>query len=101
MTGTRRTSLLAALVACLMLVSAGCRSGGGAGAGAKGKKSGQVARSDFGKTQDGKPVDLYTLTNKNGLVAKITNYGGILTELHVPDKDGQNGNVVLGFATLD
>lgn len=32
-------------------------------------------------------MDLYTLTNRNGLVAKITNFGGHLTELHVPDQD--------------
>ena len=100
MKGTRRTGLVAALALALAFIS-GCRSGYGAGADAKGKASGRVARSDFGQTRDAKTVDLYTLTNKNGLVAKITNYGGILTELHVPDRNGQNGNVVLGFATLD
>ena len=36
-------------------------------------------------------VDLYTLTNRNGLVAKITNFGGHLTELHVPDRNGEHG----------
>ena len=41
----------------------------------------------FGKLGD-TPVQLYTLTNTNGLVARITNYGAIVTELHVPDKDG-------------
>ena len=60
-----------------------------------------VQKSTFGHTADGKAVDLYTLTNKNGLVAKITNYGAILTQLHVPDKSGHVGDVVLGFDNLD
>jgi aldose 1-epimerase len=98
MAEARRTGLV--VVATLVLALAGgCRSGNGADAG--GKASGRIVRSDFGRTKDGKSVDLYTLTNKNGLVAKITNYGGIVTELHVPDRNGTNGNVVLGFATLD
>ncbi len=45
-------------------------------------------------------VNLYTLTNRNGLRARITNYGGILVSLEVPDRDGNLGNVVLGFDTL-
>jgi aldose 1-epimerase len=49
----------------------------------------------------GKDVKLYTLTNKNGLVAKISNYGGIVTELHVPDKSGKLGDIVLGYDKLD
>jgi aldose 1-epimerase len=67
---------------------------------AKSAKAG-VTKTAFGKAKDGTPVDLYTLTNKNGVVAKITNYGGIVTELHVPDRHGQLGDVALGFTTLD
>jgi aldose 1-epimerase len=52
-------------------------------------------------TVDDTPVKLYTLTNKNGLVAKITNYGAILTELHVPDAAGTRADIVLGFENLD
>jgi aldose 1-epimerase len=98
MMGTRRigTVLLAVVLAAAAVT--GCQS---SKSGPKAKGAGNVVRSEFGKTQDGKAVDLYTLTNRHGLVAKVTNYGGILTELHVPDKSGQNGNVVLGFATLD
>ena len=47
------------------------------------------------------PVQLYTLTNIHGLVARITNYGAIVTELHVPDRDGRLADVVLGFESLD
>jgi aldose 1-epimerase len=49
---------------------------------------------------DGKEVDLYTLINKHGLIAKITNFGAILTELDVPDRKGKSGDVVLGWDTL-
>ena len=35
------------------------------------------------------------MTNRNGMIAKVTTYGGKLTELHVPDKDGKMGNVVV------
>lgn len=46
-------------------------------------------------------MQLYTLTNENGLVARITNYGAIVTELHVPDRTGRLADVVLGFERLD
>jgi aldose 1-epimerase len=45
----------------------------------------------------GTPVRLYTLKGSGGLVAKVTNYGTILTELHVPDRSGKLEDVVLGF----
>lgn len=57
--------------------------------------------SDFGPTPDGTPVKLYTLRNGRGMTVKITNYGLIVTELHVPDRAGNPGNVVLGFDNLD
>lgn len=46
---------------------------------------------------DGKPVTLFTLTNKNGLVVKVATYGGIITELQVPDRAGKLADIVLGF----
>src|SRR5437899_6531131 len=61
----------------------------------------KMQQSSFGKLADGTAVDLYTLTNSAGLVAKITNYGTIITELHVPDRQGNLGDVVLGFDNLD
>jgi len=60
-----------------------------------------VEKTEFGKLSDGTVVDMYTLTNANGLVAKIITYGAIVTELHVPDKNGTLGDVVLGFDNLD
>src|SRR5690554_2023100 len=49
---------------------------------------------------DGKQVWLYTLTNSNGMMAEITNYGGIVRRLVTPDRNGHFDNVVLGFDTL-
>ncbi|SFQ24402.1 aldose epimerase family protein [Hymenobacter arizonensis] len=51
----------------------------------------------FGKTTDGTEVQLFTLRNSSGAQATITNYGGTLTSLMVPDKDGKMGDVILGF----
>lgn len=59
-----------------------------------------VTKCPFGKLPSGRAVDLFTLTNARGLVAKITNYGTILTELHVPDRKGRLTDVVLGFDNL-
>ena len=52
-------------------------------------------------TVDSKPVYLYTLTNSNGVTAKITNYGGIIVEFQAPDKNGKQENIVLGLGSLD
>jgi len=68
---------------------------------AAGSKGGRVQKSSFGTTKDGQAVDLYTLTNANGVVAKIITYGALLTELQVPDRTGKMADVVLGFKTLD
>lgn len=46
-------------------------------------------------------MELYTLTNKTGANVKITNFGGIVVSLNVPDKSGNLADVVLGFDTLD
>ncbi len=59
----------------------------------------KIGQAKFG-TEGGKEVSLYTLTNAHGLVAKITNYGAIITELHVPDRQGKLADVVLGFDNL-
>ena len=60
----------------------------------------QVTKAPFG-TADGQSVDLYTLRNLHGVEAKITNYGGILVSLKVPDRNGKFDDVVLGFNDLD
>lgn len=60
----------------------------------------QVQRSSFGKMPDGTPVELYTLTNAKGMVAKVITYGAIMTELHAPDRDGKMADILLGFDNL-
>ncbi|HTB84871.1 MAG TPA: aldose epimerase family protein [Candidatus Sulfotelmatobacter sp.] len=62
---------------------------------------GTITKSDFGTSPDGKPVELYTLANSKGMTATIMTYGGIVTSLKVPDKDGNFGDVVLGYDNLD
>ena len=60
-----------------------------------------IKTESFGKTPDGQEVDLYTLTNPDGLRARITNYGAILVSLEVPDRDGKLADITLGYDTLD
>lgn len=60
----------------------------------------KMEKRSFGKTGDGQPIDLYILTNKKGMEAAITNYGGALVSLKVPDHNGKAGDVVLGYDNL-
>ena len=60
-----------------------------------------LKRSDFGRTREGVAVSLYTLANRNGLEARITNYGGIVVSLKAPDRAGAMADVVLGFDSLE
>ena len=65
----------------------------------KGKS--EVKKQSFGKMPDGTPVDIYTLSNANGMEARITNYGGAVVSLTAPDRNGKYADVVLGMDTLD
>ncbi len=58
-----------------------------------------ISRRPFGQ-KDGKSVFLYTLTNARGASVQITNYGGVVTSIKVPDRAGRLGDVVLGFDSL-
>jgi len=55
------------------------------------------SESSFGKLPTGQDTTLYTFTNANGIVVKVTNYGGIITAINTPDKNGKLGDIVLGF----
>jgi aldose 1-epimerase len=59
-----------------------------------------ITKGPFG-TVDGKEVNLYVLTNANGLVLKVTNYGTIVTEFHVPDRNGKLADIVAGYDNVD
>ena len=59
-----------------------------------------VVKSVFGKNAEGQEISLYTLTNGKGMKAVLTNLGAILVKLIVPDKDGKEDDLVLGFDTV-
>ncbi|MBK3517089.1 aldose epimerase family protein [Carboxylicivirga marina] len=59
----------------------------------------EVLQEVWGEVKD-KQVYLFTITNSNGMVMKVTNYGGIITSVLVPDKNGIMEDVVLGFDNL-
>lgn len=59
-----------------------------------------VSKAVFGRIKDGRPLEQVTLTNDRGMTVKLINYGGIVTDLIVPDRNGRRDNVVLGFAQL-
>lgn len=69
----------------------------------QGEKTGvkAITQQDFGKTPEGKTATLFTLVNKHGARVRLTNYGGIVTSLEVPDVNGTLGDVVLGYDNLD
>ena len=56
-----------------------------------------ITKKSFGRLADGRETDLYILTNASGASVEITNYGGILRAINVPDKNGVLDNVVLGY----
>src|SRR5687767_14742689 len=59
-----------------------------------------ITAKDWGEA-DGKKVQLFTLTNTNGVTVDITNYGGIVTSWVTPDKNGNKSSVVIGLASLE
>jgi aldose 1-epimerase len=64
------------------------------------QKSPAVSVSPFGSLPDGTKVELYTLRNRHGTEARITNYGGIITALKTRDRQGKLADIVLGFDDL-
>lgn len=75
-----------ACVACLV----GCATHGSSA------NKDDISKQPFG-TVDGKPVEIYTLKNSKGAEAKIMTYGGIVQSLKMPDRNGNYGDIVLGF----
>jgi aldose 1-epimerase len=67
---------------------------------AKATPSVTITKSAWGQMPNGTKLDLYTLKNKNGMEVRITNYGGIITHLTAPDKDGKYEDVVWGFDSI-
>jgi aldose 1-epimerase len=98
MTAARYATLTITSAAIILQVTMGAHEdqAGGAAAPARG-----VIRAAFGKTANGIPVEIYTLTNANGIELRAMTYGGIITSLKVPDRSGHIGDIVLGFDTID
>jgi aldose 1-epimerase len=88
----RTYSAIATSILTLLVLSIGCTS--------RQQESSSMNKEPFGKTPDGKEVDIYTLKNSAGMEARIMTYGGILVSLKVPDKDGKLADVVLGYDSL-
>ena len=65
------------------------------------EKTMNIEQSNFGKTADGTAVEQYTITNAAGLEMSVISYGGIITTLKVPNKDGEYEDVVLGFDNIE
>lgn len=61
----------------------------------------RIKKEFYGKTIENVEVDIYTLENSNGMTAKITNYGGNIVSLLVPDSKGEVTDVVLGYDSLE
>ena len=82
------------LVACGLLVVCGAIT-------VSGQSKRSVNHAPFGKTGDGTPVEVYTLTNANGVEVKAITYGCIITSIRTPDRTGKVADIVLGFDSLD
>jgi aldose 1-epimerase len=84
-------SMLAVIVPAAGLEQTKTMSGGRAG----------VAREAFGRTGEGIPVEVFSLTNKAGVEIKAISFGAIITSIRIPDRTGALADVTLGFDSLD
>ena len=88
-------------VGLVLMIVSGCSSRSGSGSVENNDKSqASVMKEHFGTLADGRDVHLFTIQNTNGMTVKATNYGGIITAIRVPDKEGNSADVVLGFDSL-
>jgi aldose 1-epimerase len=86
-------STLITSLGLLMLMSA-CNNKGAM------QQPGTITKAEFGTMPDSTKVSIFTLVNHSGITMKVTNYGGIITSLKVPDKNGVAADIVLGFDNL-
>jgi len=61
----------------------------------------ELKRENFQKEIDGKKINVYTIKNQRGMVAKITNWGAKVIQVLVPDRKGYRGDVALGYDSID
>ncbi len=60
-----------------------------------------LSKEYFGTLENGKSVNIFTLENENGMITRISEFGATICSMKVPDRDGNLGEVVLGFDTLE
>lgn len=91
MTGRRQgLARLAAMPTALWLASC-----------ASGSTHVSVTRAPFGVMPDGRGVEVFTMTNENGIELRAITYGAIIVSVRVPDRNGRLDDVVLGFDDLE
>ena len=61
----------------------------------------EILTAPFGSLEDGREAKLYTLSNANGVSAKITDYGATLVSLNAPDRDGMIEDLLHGYDSVD
>jgi aldose 1-epimerase len=61
----------------------------------------RIRRDPFGKTPEGAVAEIFTLFGDGGVVARISNYGGVIVSVEAPGRDGKKADVVLGYSTLE
>lgn len=98
--GMKYTVASLALVSLLLSACGGRDNNDGNGKNSGSNKSNETQVEVYGKLDDGTEVKIFTFSNKNGMVAKVTEYGAILTSLEVPDKDGNVEDVTHGYDNL-
>lgn len=82
------------LISALAIALASCQKGPDM------SHSSGVKQAVFGTMPDGRDVKIFTLTNKSGLEARVTEYGAILVSMKTPDKSGKSADITLGYDTL-
>lgn len=93
---SKKLSLIALIAGSALLFNA-CNNNPAAGV----AEDNGIQKEFFGRMPDGDSTFLYTLTSDAGITVKITNYGGIVTEIITPDAEGNQGNIALGFDNLE
>lgn len=83
------------LISALAIALASCQKDPGM------SNSSPVKQEVFGKMPDGREVKIFTLTNRNGLRARVTEYGAILVSMETPDKSGKLADITHGYDTLE
>ncbi len=100
-TTSQNLCFVLALLLCTVLCSCATTSTGAGPLGGGGDNKPSLGTQPFGELPDGGKPTLYTMTNAKGMHVELTNYGGIITRVLVPDSKGKLEDVVLGYDKLE